>query len=204
MNLMDYSSLHRPVTPYRHLSNDSYHGCSSEETTQFFKTLPSILLLGGPLSSHCHIRKGFLLALQLQHLLFKTVLHDIPLDEDCPLLTQPMYAIHCLSFSGRVELRLHDVDLVSSGEIETEATSTNGDEHNADFGIVRKGLEGAVAVLAVHSAIEARVDVAVSLKSDLNKVEMCGPRREDDTICYVSSGSTALKGTTYLLIGGSD
>lgn len=94
-----------------------------------------------------------------------------------------MHTIDSLGLSRWVELRLHDVDLVCRGEIESETARTDRDKNDADVRVVGEGIEGFVAVLALHAAVKADMLIleAMIIKSDLDEVEVSCPAREDDT-----------------------
>ena len=91
-----------------------------------------------------------------------------------------MHAVYGLRLSSWVELRFHHEDFVGGREVEAETAGANRNEHDANVGVVAQRGHGFVACVARHAPVEADEGVARGFEGDFDKIEMCGPRGEDD------------------------
>jgi len=153
---------------------------SAEETPQLLQPLLRRLRLVQPPLTHAQLREIRLLELQLEHVFLKAIFHNEARARHLALLPQAVHAIDGLRFGRGVELRLHDVDLRARGEVQAEAAGGQGDEEDGGGGVVAEGVEGGVALLAGHGAVQADVREASVGEGDLDEVEVGGPAGEDD------------------------
>jgi hypothetical protein len=122
-----------------------------------------------------------LLQLQRHHVLLEAILHDVPGDVDVPLLSQTVDTINSLLLGSGIVLRLHDIDFVSRRQIETETTSHDGNEQDAERRVGFEVVEDSRTLPASHGANEMGVFNSVSRQSNGDEIEMAGPAREDQT-----------------------
>ena len=119
---------------------------SLEQTPQVRHSLLTLLSLGKLLTlSERRSSKIHLLLLKRKDLLLEAIRHDKLLHLDVSGLADTVNTVDGLHLQTRIELRLHDVDLVGGGKVETLTTGFDRDEAHHDGGIFAELLENASA-----------------------------------------------------------
>ena len=123
----------------------------------------------------------FLLQGALADTLFDGAACDEAVDGDLPGLTETMGAIHGLRVDGRVPIAVVEDDSVGGCEVDTETTSTSGQQEHEDLGSrlesgdsvatvfqLGRSVEAAVLVVAVSEVLFHQVDHASHLEVEQN------------------------------------
>jgi hypothetical protein len=93
-----------------------------------------------------------------------------------------MHTIDSLGLRSGVKLRLHHVNFISVGQVETETTSADGDKDVVDRRVFSESIESLLAGVARHAAVETGIRVLLIVERDFDKVEMGSPGGEDNAM----------------------
>lgn len=109
--------------------------------------------------------KGFgdqlpLLALDVENSLFDRALHDQPPHGSRPSLTQAMNTVNGLILYGWCPPAVSQDDCVGRDQVQANAAYSQAGKHDACAGILVQGVDGGIALLRVHAAIDPCIDVA--------------------------------------------